>query len=257
MICHRLFGDEFITFLPDLRNERIVLNHRVVDAEIMDQNGLDEESHRQALAGLRRVNSISRSANILWKKLQEVMRERKLSALSVLDLACGGGDIVHRLAKTASSQRVSMTFHGWDKSATAVAIANSTAQHAEIGNAEFFTRDVFAESNGERYDVVMCTLFLHHLKRNDALQFLQRMKNLSTYAILDDDLHRSRIGYWMAYCGCRILSRSSIVHFDGPASVKAAFTVEEASQLADEAGLSGARFVRHWPQRFLMHWKKP
>lgn len=233
------------------------MNHRVVQPELMDQQGLDECSHRQALAGLRRVNSISRTAQTLWTTMTQILRERQLASLTVLDLACGGGDVSLRLARMAKAQGLPMTFHGWDKSETAVALANATAHEAGIHNAGFFTRDVFSSENNEQYDIVMCTLFLHHLERIDALRFLKRMKVLARFTILIDDLYRSRFGYVMAVIGCHLLSRSPIVHFDGPASVKAAFTIEEASQLAIEAEMHGARFNRHWPERFLMQWNQP
>lgn len=223
----------------------------------MDQTGLDELAHRQALAGLRRVNAVSLTARRLWSQLLDVMRQRRLTSLSVLDLACGGGDVDLRLAKMATLRGVSMTLHGWDKSETAVAFAKAAAKSADVDNVDFFTRDVFEAGDEAEYDVVMCTLFLHHLKRNAALQFLERMKTLCRHTVLVDDLYRSRRGYLMALVGCRLLSRSPIVHFDGPASVKAAFTIGEAAQLAHDAGLENARFSRHWPQRFLMQWNQP
>jgi hypothetical protein len=74
--------------------------------------------------------------------------------------------------------------------------------------------------------------------------------------VLVNDLVRSRIGYILAFAGSRVLSRSPIVHFDGPCSVAAAFTRDEARQMAQRAGLEGARVDWRWPWRFLLQWQR-
>ena len=102
----------------------------------------------------------------------------------------------------------------------------------------------------------MCTLFLHHLSSEDARGLLQRMRHSARRLVLVDDLCRNRVGYVLAWAGGRLLTRSEIVHTDGPLSVRAAFTIEEVRQLAHDAGLIGARIRRHWPERFLLSWKK-
>ena len=62
--------------------------------ELMDQPDLDPNLHVAALNGLRRINSISRSAAILWPSIAEAAREFQPNPLRVLDLACGAGDNV-------------------------------------------------------------------------------------------------------------------------------------------------------------------
>ena len=57
--------------------------------------------------------------------------------------------------------------------------------------------------------------------------------------------------------GLRILTRSPIVHVDGPLSVRAGFQPGEVLDMADRAGLRGARITRHWPQRLLLSWRRP
>ena len=81
------------------------------------------------------------------------------------------------------------------------------------------------------------------------------MKELASQRVLINDLRRTRAGYVLAWLGCRLLTRSPIVHVDGPLSVRAAFSLDEVRQLAEECGLSGATLTTHWPQRFLLDWR--
>ena len=72
------------------------------------------------------------------------------------------------------------------------------------------------------------------------------------------DLRRSAAGYAVAWTTCRLLSRSPVVHFDGPVSVLAAWTPKELAALARDAGLAadGRLSLRHcWPWRMLLTWE--
>jgi hypothetical protein len=108
-----------------------------------------------------------------------------------------------------------------------------------------------------RFDLVFCTLVLHHFADEGAVRLLSKMKSAACLAVLVDDLRRSRAGYAMAWVGTRVLSRSHVVHTDGPLSARAAFTIDEIRTLATRAGLTGARITRHWPCRFLLDWRSP
>jgi hypothetical protein len=54
-----------------------------------------------------------------------------------------------------------------------------------------------------------------------------------------------------------LLSRSPIVHFDGPVSVQGAFQMQEVQTLAVRAGLLEATLRRSWPERYLLSWRRP
>ena len=45
---------------------------RRVEAELMDQPGLDPAFHVEALRGLQRINAVSRGATILWSPIAEL-----------------------------------------------------------------------------------------------------------------------------------------------------------------------------------------
>jgi hypothetical protein len=101
----------------------------------------------------------------------------------------------------------------------------------------------------------MCSLFLHHLNADQAHVLLGRMKTAAKKLVLVDDLRRTRLGYWLAWLGCRILTRCHVVHIDGPMSVEGAFTTAEATDIAVKAGLKNPTMQHHWPQRFLLSWR--
>jgi hypothetical protein len=75
--------------------------------------------------------------------------------------------------------------------------------------------------------------------------------------VLISDLARSTPGFLLAHGACYFLTRSYVVHYDGPRSVAAAFTPGEFSTLADRAGLEPHCMRNTWPFRFLFTWNAP
>ncbi len=105
-----------------------------------------------------------------------------------------------------------------------------------------------------RYDIVCCSLFVHHLEEPQAVALLTAMRESAEKLVVVSDLLRTRLGYALCWIGTRLLTRSPVVHTDGLLSVRAALSLDEARGLAAKAGLQNARFERQWPQRFLMTW---
>lgn len=223
----------------------------------MDQPDLEVRLHREALVGLRRINWLSSSVRHIWQALEGLAKTNHSGGpLRVLDVATGGGDVLIRLANRAQRSKLKAQFFGCDISPTAVIAAQEAARAADARSVEFFQHDALQAEFPAKYDVVMCSLFLHHLAERDAELLLRRMAATAERAVLVDDLLRTRLGYWLAWTGCRLLTRSPVVHKDGPLSVRGAFAWNEAQALAERAELSGATFVRHWPERFFMQWSR-
>ena len=229
--------------------------------EVMDQPGIDPGDHAQALAGLRRINALSRCSAGLFAPIQALASRQPGQPLRVLDLACGGGDTVIDLALLAGRSNVPLIVEGCDISASAVAIARTNAERRGA-TARFFQADALVDplpfgpdgAAPAGYDVVVTSLFLHHLGDHDAEVVLALMARRARQLVLVNDLIRSPLGYALAWAGTRLLSRSWIVHTDGPLSVQGAFQLAEVAAMADRAGLAGARIQRCWPERYLLSW---
>lgn len=213
--------------------------------------------------------------------------------IRILDLGCANGEIAMGVAQRLSG-RINAEVIGWDMSSTAIEHAQTEQQKFDTSRGcgvRFEVMNVFdavqsvsslssteiqsasgvarsqMQSEGDRvdpigrddgwpFDIVYCTLFLHHFDDMSAVKVLDAMKRLARRAVLVDDLCRTSLGWWLAYLGCHLLSRSRIVHFDGPQSVRAALTPQEAQALAAEAGMRDAAIRRHWPERFMMRWER-
>lgn len=225
--------------------------------EWMDQPDLDPDLHRQALDGLARLNWISCSAGILWKPIYQIARQCEPRPCRILDLASGGGDVARSIAARARRRGLLLEMEGVDRSEVAVAYANKHARGERLDNVHFRVGDALAIGQAESprgYDIVMSSLFLHHLDEADAVRLLRKMSTLARRCVLVNDLRRTRLGPWWVAAACRLLTRSPVVHVDGPLSARAAYSAEQLRELALQAGLVGAQVRIQHPQRMLLVW---
>ncbi|MEZ6119728.1 MAG: methyltransferase domain-containing protein [Pirellulaceae bacterium] len=126
----------------------------------------------------------------------------------ILDMGSGGGDVLCRIVQLARNDGYSIHATGWDISETACVFAKDHAAsmfaaHSET-SIEFLNEDAINGTQSGTFDVVFCSLFLHHLTSQDAITLLQRMKRMAVRAVLVDDLSRNRWGYALAWLGTRI-----------------------------------------------------
>lgn len=218
--------------------------------EIMDQSWLDRDKHRCALAGLRRLNLASSVCRQIFKKLMAYCRSRRLSRLRVLDIASGGGDVPFGVWKLAQKRGLDLRILGLDVSDTACKYATDQCRRAG-GSIVFDRCDVLCESIPDGFDVVMCSLFLHHLTASQASDLLRKMADAGRL-MLANDLRRSPTGYILAQLACCMLTTSPVVRHDGPQSVANAYTVNEMRALCVAAGLADATVHRAWPWRLMV-----
>jgi len=230
---------------------------RTVTDEIMDGPNVPESAHLQALEGLCKINRFSHTARQILAPILEMAQRNNLDRLSLLDIACGGGDVPIAVATAAKSHGLSIDLTLLDRSPTALSRAASAAHDAGIP-CHTVQGDVLSDLPDSNFDIVTSTLFLHHVPEPaQVIDLLKGMRRVARRMIVISDLRRSRRALLWTWIGCRLISRSKIVHYDGPVSVRAAWTMNELSDFATAAGLTGARITTSFPWRMMLVWEAP
>lgn len=246
--CRAKRYDESMGFVTSLNNRRLT-------PERMDQPGLPRDDHAAALAGLRRLNWASGTVAQLFESIAQFAQQQSASKLRVLDVASGGGDVAAGLVERGHRRGLQISVLGLDCSSQACDIARS--RHASVQNLSFEQQDVLTQPLPGGFDVIVSSLFLHHLTDDEACKLLANMAQSARLGIAVSDLRRATAGWWIAQLACRTLSRSPVVHFDGPRSVEGAYTLGEMRSLCDTANLQSARIEKCWPWRMLITWSRP
>lgn len=108
------------------------------------------------------------------------------------------------------------------------------------------------------FDVVLCTLTLHHFGDDDAVRLLAEMGRVAARAVLVNDLERTALNYLAARAlSMTLWRRNRLTRHDGPVSVRRSFTLDELSALGHAAGLRRVSVHRHFPWRLVLRAEPP
>ncbi len=231
------------------------LAERCREAEIMDRPDLAPELHRRALRGLATLNLLSRSVGIVWPRIASLARKIE-RPVRILDIATGGGDVPLGLWRLAQKSGVEVDILGIDISSCALEVAQARAKRAKA-SLQFAQADALRDELPGDHDIVICSLFLHHLDEGDATALLGRMAAAARHRVLVSDLVRSSVVLMLVAAASRLVTRSTVVRTDATRSVRAAFTAGELRTLAGQAGMRDIRLTRHYFCRMLLEWSRP
>lgn len=223
--------------------------------EIMDDPALDRAEHARALAGLARLNRLSRAAVPLARQVIRLASSLE-RPVRLLDIATGSGDVPLALASRAQAAGVKLELHACDISDVALHHAEDRAERAGVG-IQTHRLDCTREPLPGGFDVVTCSLFLHHLTPEDAVRVLERAAGATERTLLISDLRRDPVGMALAWAASRSVTASRVVRVDALRSVRAAFSIAELGELANQARIEGATIRPVWPRRMLLRWERP
>lgn len=225
--------------------------NRFVSDELMDDLSLDAGVLRQALRGLSRLNVIGGSSRAVWPAIRSWANSQKLGELRILDIACGLGDVTTALATAARREGYRVAALGLDINPNTVALARERLG-SNSPHIQFERFDALTQALPAGFNVIVCSLFLHHLKTKDAATLIRRMNTASSGIWIVNDLVRHPLSYGIVWVGTHLFSRSQIVRSDGLASVRAAFRASEIRTLLQEAGIEDYRITRKHFWRMLV-----
>jgi SAM-dependent methyltransferase len=211
---------------------------------------LDAAAHDQAelaanLRDIRRVNQLlGGTSTILCHLPRLVATISPKQPVTLLDLATGSGDIPLAVSRWASERNLALTIVASDYSDAILALAREQiAGHPGITLARYDARVVPLPD--KQFDIVLCSLSLHHFSPDDAVRVLREMNRLARTGFILNDLRRGRLGYAAAWIASRLTTRNRLTRNDAPLSILRAYTPAELGDLLRRAGIEGATISTH------------
>jgi ubiquinone/menaquinone biosynthesis C-methylase UbiE len=166
------------------------------------------------------------------------------SSYRVLDLATGAGDLPRVMADWARPRDIKLRIDAVDANVATLEIAQrESAGYREI---EFLRANVLTFESRQSYDLVCCSLALHHFSEDDAVALLRRCRALSHRFVLVADLERSVFTLLGVQALTALFYREPMTRADGVASARRAFSYRELHSIAEAAGwkdFGHARFL--------------
>lgn len=216
------------------------LAHRIEAQELMDSGTIGEEELASSLRFLGFAHLYLGGESVLHDFLEKWSTHwPKDRGITFLDVGTGGANLALSLARW--DRRFQITALDSDPIIARIARRNAEKYPAiQVIEDDFFS---FVE-RGMRFDYVIASLFLHHMPDNMLVKTLQACDALAVRGILITDLLRSRAAFWAVRVATSLLA-NRVCRYDGPLSVRRAFTLDELSDLAARAGLDYLASRKH------------
>ena len=152
----------------------------------------------------------------------------------IVDLATGSGDIPRLIVDYARKIDAQIEIDALDRQCATLEIATKlSAGYPEISYRE---TDILEWNPVGAYDIVLCTLALHHFTEGDAVRLLRRCLEASRRFVLVSDLRR---GFYLkagVYLLTALIFREPMTRHDMRLSAERAFSFSEMRDLAARAG---------------------
>lgn len=207
----------------------------------------------RAVVGWMRRESATPSATPSAKQSARQPGEQSVRAWSLLDVASGSADIPIAIARAARRARLDLRVTATDRNAQIVAVARERA--AATPNVRVERRDALAlPYPAGAFDAALCTLALHHFAPEGPAGAGALLRELARVArrVFIFDVVRSPLAYAGVIALTRLGGMDAMTRHDGPASVRRAYSAEEARALATEAGLRGVEARVAFPFRLIL-----
>jgi 2-polyprenyl-3-methyl-5-hydroxy-6-metoxy-1,4-benzoquinol methylase len=219
--------------------------------ELMDNTALGYQAFGDCLHDLTIVNILSFGYRPTLQFLKRVFQNMTpQQTISVVDIGCGSGDMLRRIAQAAAQRSLKVDLTGIDLNpwSTQYAISMTPASLPVT----FETSDIFDFNLEKKFDYTISALFTHHLNDEQLIRFIQWMEQHAVKGWFINDLHRHPLAYFLFKYLSRLLRLNYMVQYDGAVSVTRAFTKADWVHTLSASGIpkEHAAIRWHFPFRY-------
>ena len=205
--------------------------NRSTKIEIMDDLDMSGKTLINSLDQLANINKWLGGNKTTIDSLKTILKTNpKDKMISIVDLGCGNGDMLRKVAHFGRKNGYKFDLLGIDANQATIDYAiQLSANFPEI---TYKKEDVLSkEFATHTYDIAMCTLFLHHFEDPIALDFIQTLLKNAKIGVVINDLHR----HWLAYYLFKLLTSvfgNEMTREDGLTSILKAFKRQDLDRFS-------------------------
>lgn len=213
-------------------------------AEFIDEPGIPLEELSANLQDLARVNFLFGGTRLIFRYLGPMLRRSQSGEIRILDVATGGADIPAAIVRWARRRGRRIRIVGVDKNPQILRASETRIQDYPEISLELADALALPYPPGS-FDVVLCSLVLHHLTYPEGIQLLTSVDKIGRRGFIVNDLVRSWHAYGLTWLAMHVFCRGRLVRHDGPVSIRRAYTRSELRTMVAQAGVDGVRIHPH------------
>lgn len=218
------------------------LNKRSKKQEALDNLNLSGKKLEQTLRQLAFINKSLGNTSSLIAEVLKVAEEHQLKEIKVIDLGCGGGDVLTVLAKKLKRKGITYSLVGVDGNMHALEHAKKASQH--ISSLNFKQADILAKDfELDACDILISSHFMYHFEEEALIQFLRKHKTSVKYSILISELERSKWSFLLFRMFSPLFGFNQMVKADGLTAIQRAYKRSEIKQLLSIFGQGSVQII--------------
>jgi len=224
--------------------------YRTQEVELMDDFTMSGELLANTLDQLANINKWLGGNSITLNGLKKLLKnELKNKLITIIDLGCGNGDMLRKVADYGKKQGYNFKLIGIDANEYTVNYANKLSQdYKEIS---YLQQDVFSDQfKNLDYDIVLSTLFLHHFTEEEIVTLLSLVLKKSTIGIIVNDLHRHAMAYYLFELLCLTI-KNQMIKKDGLISILRGFKRVDLERISKKLNVD---ICIKWKWAFRYQW---
>jgi SAM-dependent methyltransferase len=228
------------------------LKKRATESEMMDNPLVPAKDVHNALRELEIVNKYLGGYSVITDALRDLNIS---SGCSIMDIGCGGGDMLRVISKYFKEKNIDLRLFGVDINPFVVSYAQSKS--ASFQDITYLNLDINEEQIlAYKPDIIINSLFCHHFDDENLLKLIDRCFSLAEKAVVINDLHRHPVAYYSIKGITNIFSKSYLVKYDAPLSVARSLKKNEWINIISEAGIKDYQINWKWAWRWQIILKK-
>lgn len=226
--------------------------YRTEKPEIMDDFTIGGEALVDALDKIARINQLLGGNQLTLRGVQQLIKKIPNSQeITIVDVGCGNGDMLRTLAKYGLENNLKFTLIGIDANNFAIHHAKELSQ--KYSNIHFRCEDILNQEFATlKYDIVLCTLTLHHFKNEEIIQLMTIFNKQASIGVVINDLHRNKIAYRLFQLLCFVFRLKNMPREDGLTSILRGFKKEELIRFSKKLNIKN--YTVQWKWAFRYQW---
>lgn len=228
---------------------KIDTEKRSLQSEIMDDFDLQGDELRQTLQDLENVNSWL-GGNAITKTGIKKLPINKSELIRIVDIGCGNGAMLRELSRWGLKNGYQFELVGVDANTHAIDIAEELSQN--YPNVNFLALNIFSEEfRSMKFDILLCTLTLHHFKDSQIPELLHQLYEQSSVGVVINDLQRSKLAYVLFQAFCAVFVDNEIARKDGLISILRGFKKPDIKKYMNTIKVDSYSVSWEWAFRYL------
>lgn len=210
----------------------------------MDDMNFKGEEMRNLLADLRRVNKWLGGNSGAISGIKRLMKTSETQKeIKIIDLGCGDGEMLRVCSEVLKREGRDFKFMGID--ANPHIIEEAEKRSVNYPNIKYRVMDVFSsELDKLEFDIVLCSLFLHHLKDDQISELLKKISEKAKAGVVINDLKRSRLSFELFKIVSTLFVRTRTAKIDGLISIARGFRKKELKAFSKQ--IEAKHRIRWW-----------